>query len=469
MSLRIRLTWFYTGLLSLVILLLSTAIYSAYSLIMIQDVDSHIQRVSEKIIDAMIVNDSSQQVSVSDTLFLQCYVRYQIWSKDGQLFAYSDNTKGTMEPLAPSTFDHTLKVRQIVEIDQQPYRVLSFPIRLSEQTYVFLQVGEDITTLRNTQQLLMIILLVSAIFLILIAWYISWVRIGKFLEPLNMMSEIADNITNTNDLSKRIPVNSKRNDEANHLVLIFNNTLARLERLLNSQRRFLADVTHELRTPLTVIKGNVGLMRMMKKYDDESLTSIEAEVDRLTRLVGDLLLMTQAETGKLPLFFEIVEVDDLLFDIFDQMKVLSKGQHDIRIGNIQPATVTGDRDRLKQVLLNLGSNAIKYSPPGSIIKLSLFLKEKWIQINVSDEGPGIPKEEIKFLFERFYRGDKSRSRSKQSGGYGLGLPIAYWIVNNHGGRIEVESELGMGTTFTVWLPISQTDVPTRPLRPGKKE
>ena len=246
-------------------------------------------------------------------------------------------------------------------------------------------------------------------------------------------------------------------------MLTFNQTLVRLERLFNAQRRFLADVSHELRTPLTVIKGNVGLMRIMHTFDEESLDSIESEVDRLTRLVGDLLLMAQAETGRLPLLLDSVEVDDLLFEVFEQMKVLSKGQHEIRVGNIEPAVVTGDRDRLKQVLLNLGSNAIKFSPRDGKILLGLYVREKWVQILVSDEGPGIPKSEMDQLFERFYRGDKARSRTEKDAGFGLGLPIAYWIVRNHGGRIDVETDVGKGTTFSVWLPVSQADVPTRPL------
>jgi signal transduction histidine kinase len=255
-----------------------------------------------------------------------------------------------------------------------------------------------------------------------------------------------------------------RNDEIGEVILTFNQTLVRLERLFTAQRRFLADVSHELRTPLTVIKGNVGLMRMMKELDEESLTSIESEVDRLTRLVGDLLMMAQAETGRLPLMFEPVELDELVFEVFDQMKVLSGGRHLIKIDDIRPVMVTGDRDRLKQVLLNLGSNAIKFTNEGGKISLNLSVSGNWVEVDVIDHGPGIPKDELRYIFERFYRGDKSRTRSRTDVGFGLGLPIAYWIVRNHGGRIDVESTEGVGTTFSVWLPISQADVPTRPLR-----
>ena len=198
--------------------------------------------------------------------------------------------------------------------------------------------------------------------------------------------------------------------------------------------------------------------------DDESLSSIEAEVDRLTRLVGDLLLMAQAETGRMPLTFEPVEIDELVFEVFEQMKTLSGGKHDIRIKNIEPAIVSGDRDRLKQVLLNIGSNAVKFTPEGQQIWFNLAVSGNWVQIEVVDRGPGISKEEIQHIFERFYRGDKSRTRSQKDVGFGLGLPIAYWIVRNHGGRIDVDSKVGDGTVFTIWLPISLAEIPTRPLR-----
>jgi len=269
------------------------------------------------------------------------------------------------------------------------------------------------------------------------------------------MADIANRIASMEDLSQRIPVTTQQSDEISALALTFNQTFVRLERLFDAQRRFLADVSHEFRTPLTVIKGNVGLMRLMKSFDEESLTSIEMEVNRLTRLVGDLLLMAQAEVGKLPLMLTSVEIDELLFIVYEEMKVLSAGKHDIRFGDIEPVIITGDRDRLKQVLLNLGSNAVNYTPEGGRITLSLKSHQKWVEIIVSDEGQGVPKEEVSRLFERFYRGEKSRTRESETAGYGLGLPIAYWIVRNHGGRIDVDTAAGKGTTFTVWLPKSQ--------------
>jgi signal transduction histidine kinase len=351
-----------------------------------------------------------------------------------------------------------------VKIQETPFRVLTVPLEVEGEDVGWLQIGLTLTDLHFTQRLLQIVFGISAIFAIIVAGIVGWLVTAQALEPLVTMAQVATKITSTDDLSQRIPISAGRTDEIGEMVLNFNQTLVRLERLFNAQRRFLADVSHELRTPLTVIKGNVGLMRMMHEFDEESLTSIESEVDRLTRLVGDLLLMAQAETGRLPLMFEPVELDEIVFEVFEQMKVLSGGRHKIQMEHIEPTLVSGDRDRLKQVLLNLGSNAIKFTPEGGGISLNLAVNEGWAQVDILDHGSGIPKEELRHIFERFYRGDKSRTRSRGDAGFGLGLPIAYWIIRNHGGRIDVESEVEAGTVFTVWLPISQAEIPTRPLR-----
>ena len=239
------------------------------------------------------------------------------------------------------------------------------------------------------------------------------------------------------------------------LIAAFNQTLGRLENLFNTQRRFLADVGHELRTPLTVIKGNVDLMRRMNTMDQESLESIVSEVDRLTRMVGDLLLLAQAESGKLPLDRRLVELDTILLDVMQQMSVLAKDRLTMRLGEIDQVLVCGDQDRLKQVLVNLIGNAIKYTPAGGEVVVSLGKKDNKAWLSVSDTGPGIPEEDLPYIFERFYRGEKSRTRGRDGKGFGLGLSIAYWIVRSHGGNIEVSSVLEKGTTFSVWLPLAQ--------------
>ena len=465
MSLRLRLTIIYTTLLSGVVLLLSIVVYSMVSVVVTNQVDAELELSANQIIDAMRADATGEMIVEVQDLNLPSTMYYQVWSLQNQLLNASENA-GSFEAPMDSTYPEKMAAPTYkdVQIQTEPFRVLTVPLTVEGQVNGWLQVGIQIFDLRYTQRLLIFVLSIAALFSIIVGGVVGWMVTGQALEPLETMAEVTRQITSTDDLSKRIPVVTGSNDEINELVLSFNQTLVRLERLFNSQRRFLADVSHELRTPLTVIKGNVGLMRMMNEVDDESLSSIEAEVDRLTRLVGDLLLMAQAETGRMPLTFEPVEIDELVFEVFEQMKTLSGGKHDIRIKNIEPAIVSGDRDRLKQVLLNIGSNAVKFTPEGQQIWFNLAVSGNWVQIEVVDRGPGISKEEIQHIFERFYRGDKSRTRSQKDVGFGLGLPIAYWIVRNHGGRIDVDSKVGDGTVFTIWLPISLAEIPTRPLR-----
>jgi signal transduction histidine kinase len=290
-----------------------------------------------------------------------------------------------------------------------------------------------------------------------IAGIAGWVSTNHSLQPLETVTQTALQITRADDLSRRIPYNGPPTDEIGQLIAAFNQTLSRLENLFNTQRRFLTDVGHELRTPLTVIKGNVDLMRRMNCADLESMDSIENETDRLTRLVGDLLLLAQAESGKIPLANDVVEMDSLVLEALNQMRVLAKDRLSLKLGDFDQVLVCGDKDRLKQVLVNLIGNAIKYTPNGGEVIVGLGKDEDRARITVSDNGPGIPAEDLPHIFERFYRGEKSRTRSRDGKGFGLGLSIAYWIIRNHGGQLEVSSAEGKGTTFSIRLPLAKDD------------
>ncbi len=463
MSLRLRLTIIYTALLSAVILLLSIVMYSMISVVMVNQRDSRLERVANTIIDNLWVDVNGDFQLNRSALEIDAGYKYQIWSTEGQLQINSEGGDQFNASLDPNAFEQGQTLYSEVNHEESEYRVLTVPLDRGSERIGWLQVGLIMSAIQYTQQLMIAVFTAASAFSIVVVALVGWLITGQALEPLSEIARITRKITNSNDLSRRIPVKSAQNDEISDLILTFNQTLVRLERLFNTQQRFLADVSHELRTPLTVIKGNVGLMRIMHTFDEESLKSIESEVDRLTRLVGDLLLISQAETGQLPMMMKPVYVDDLLFEISEELKILSEGEHRIIIEDIKPMIILGDRDRLKQVLLNLGSNAVKYSPEGSVIRLSLKEKGHWLQIKIQDEGYGIPQEDLKFIFERFYRADKSRTRTKENGGFGLGLAISYWIVRNHGGRIEVESEENVGTIFRVWLPVSQSEIVTTPL------
>jgi len=317
-----------------------------------------------------------------------------------------------------------------------------------------LQVGINLVLVDITQRTLAFALVILLLLAMGITGLAAWLVTGKALAPLAMVTRVATQITRADDLSRRIPLAGSSGDEVGQLIRAFNETLERLEDLFTRQRRFLADVSHELRTPLTVIKGNVGLIRKLGEADEESLNGIEQEVDRLTRMVGDLLLLAQAESGRLPLALAPVEIDTVLLEVFQQMRVLAGEKVQIRMTEIDQVQVIGDRDRLKQVLLNLVGNAVQYTPTGGTVSLALRKTGAQVQIIINDTGHGIPASDLPHIFERFFRGEKSRKRSSTSSGFGLGLSIAFWIVKAHGGTIEVTSKEGKGTTFCVWLPLA---------------
>jgi signal transduction histidine kinase len=328
---------------------------------------------------------------------------------------------------------------------------------MSQRPIGTVQLATSLEVVDATLRVLVIVLLVGSAISVALASFIVWLSTRRALAPLQAVTQTAFQITRADDLSRRISYRGQPDDEVGQLIHAFNQTLGRLENLFNTQRRFLADVGHELRTPLTVIKGNVDLLRRIGTTDEESLVGIENEVDRLTRLVGDLLLLAQAESGKLPLDRRLVELATLTLEALHQMRILAREKLQLRLGEIDQVLVCGDQDRLKQVLVNLIGNAIQYTPNGGEVVVGLGKVDNQAKLTIHDTGPGIPPEDLPHVFERFYRGEKSRTRSRDGKGFGLGLSIAYWIVRNHSGRIEVNSKAGQGTTFCVWLPLADGD------------
>lgn len=334
-------------------------------------------------------------------------------------------------------------------------RVLTTPFyeNDSDEILFYLQVGRLVDNIESFNRFLVVSLFVgfagasASLFLAVLLTPSSF-------KPLEDMAAVARQITNADDLSRRVP-NTERTDEIGVLARSFNQLLERLERLFQTQQRLLADVSHELRTPLTAIRGNVDLMRRMGDADPESLEIIQEEIERMTRLVGDLLLLARADAGGLPLEKQKVELDNLLFEVYRQVRLL-ENDVEVKVTEVDQAYILGDVDRLKQLLLNLVSNAIKYTPAGGCVDITLSKKNGWAYLKIADTGMGIPTEDLPYIFDRFYRVDKARARGHSGqgkGGAGLGLAIAKWIAQAHGGNIDVMSKVGEGTTFTIILPI----------------
>ena len=455
MSLRLRLTLLYSSLLGVILLIFGTLVYSLVSINLMRQVDASLQAASRELISSLRVDpngnfalSSVPSVAEGENFF------FQVWDSDNKL--QISKPASLLIPLDSNSLPVSSVVYHTTVINGVPLRVINVPIRSILGPNASLQVAVNMTLLDLTRSSLSFILITLTFVTMLLTGLASWFVTGRALAPLQDVTEVATRITQADDLSRRIPLKGDPEDEIGQVIRAFNDTLTRLEKLFGSQQRFVADVSHELRTPLTVIKGNVSLMRKLRKVDLESLTSIDQEVDRLTRLVGDLLLLAQAESRRLPLDMKPLQLDKLLLEVFQQMRTLAGDRLQVHIHEIDQVEVIGDRDRLKQVFLNLGGNAIQYTPAGGEVNLDLRINGQNAQISFSDTGPGIKPEDLPHIFERFYRSDTSRKRGKEDS-FGLGLSIAFWIVRNHGGSIQVESALGRGSTFTVILPLPSTE------------
>jgi signal transduction histidine kinase len=229
-----------------------------------------------------------------------------------------------------------------------------------------------------------------------------------------------------------------------------------LRRILDAQKRFVGDAAHELRAPLTSIQGNLELLRRYPNMPetDRKETTEDAfrEAARLGRLVNDLLALARGDAGE-GLRLEPILLHDLVSERIRHAQHLTKNHH-FELLSLKHCTVEADHDRLQQLMLILLENAIKYTPDGGFIRVSLDCDPEWAEIRVHDSGIGISAENLEQVFERFYRVDKGRPRGTDPGGTGLGLPIAKWIVAQHGGEIRLESEVGVGTLAIVRLQIA---------------
>ena len=453
MSLRLRLTMLYATLMGAILFVMGMALLMVVSILLLNQIDDQLEVIHKRIIDNITVNQMGKvEINFADIeLGPDFYV--QVWSVVGELQSSFGNFENfENKPFDPNSLRIAHPIYRNLNTEDWHVRVLSIPLEQRGHIIAVLQIASDLRVFDEIRANLLDVISIIWIVAVLFSGVIVWLTLGQSLKPLDAITKTAEQINRADDLSRRIPYYGPANNEIGNLVGSFNQTLERLEALFTSQQRLLADVSHELRTPLTVIKGNADLMRRMNSLDMESLTSIDQEAGRLSRLVGGLLLLAQAESGKLALAMQRVELDLLLTEVFQEMIVLAGNRVRVHLNEIDQVYVNGDRDRLKQVLINLVANAIQYTPQGGDIFLSLDTIKEQARIICRDTGPGIPAEDLPHIFERFYRAEKSRTRGKTTS-FGLGLSIANWIVERHGGRIEVNSREGVGTTFAIWLPL----------------
>jgi signal transduction histidine kinase len=465
MSLRIRLPLLYTTILAGTLLLFGSLVYGLVSLVLLNQVDNRLEQQANQLISRIQINAADK----FDVRLLSLYqsedgLSYELWDTNGRLLF--SRPPGYTGPISGQELLRTESSYATVATPEAHLRVLSVPLQSERGRVGLLQIAVDLMfvdlALEALTSVLVTVSIIGVIFSAMAAWFVT----DQSLAPLGTVTDTAVQITRADDLQRRIPLPENASKEIRELIVAFNQTLERMARLFDVQRRFLQDVSHELRTPLTVIKINVDLMEKMNKADPESLNAIESEVSRMTRLVNNLLLLAKAESGDVPFENQVFDLDTVVLEVYRQMKVVAGEKIKLKLGEMDQIQIMGDRDRIKQVIMNLVGNGIQYTPEGGQVTLALQKSEHFAQIIVNDTGSGMSEEELQHIFERFYRGEKSRKRGKNTG-FGLGLSISNWIVKNHNGLIEVTSQKDKGTTFVVKLPLMKEEAATSLEPPSK--
>ena len=314
-------------------------------------------------------------------------------------------------------------------------------------------------------------MLVIAPFILLMSVGVAYVIAGRALEPIERIINELEAVTDGRSLHRRLAV-GETTDELARLNATLNAMLSRLETSFDALRRFTADASHELKTPLTVMRADVERAMSPKVGATEQLVALEEalhETARMADLVESLLTLARADEGRFDLHREPIAMEPLVREVFETAQIL--GEHaglNVLLPVVEDTVVMGDRTRLRQLFLNLVTNAIKYTPRGGRVEISLSARLDCVTFTVRDTGIGISAADLPHIFERFYRADRARSRrvqgpdgtwSDERGGFGLGLAISQWIARAHGGTLTADSRLGRGSTFTVSLPPGEPELP----------
>src|SRR3990172_795327 len=343
MSLRLRLTLLYSTLTGGMLLVFAAAAILVFNALLINQIDATLENSANLIISGIRVDSLGKVDADLSTVDIGSDVYVQVWGVGKEL----QTGLRTLEGFADKPFDGSASLLdrpafREIQSGSQHIRVVSVPLIGNGHRVATLQVAVSLSDVDTARSGLTNIIAVIWIVATLFSGNAAWLTLGQTLKPLKVITETAEQINQADDLSRRIPYDGP-DDEIGSLVGSFNQTLERLEVLFTSQQRLLADVSHELRTPLTVIKGNADLMRRMKQLDEESLTSIDQEAGRLTRLVGGLLLLAQAESGKLALVEKPIELDLLVTEVFQEMSILAGNKVHLRLNEIDQVYVTADR------------------------------------------------------------------------------------------------------------------------------
>ncbi|KOR82289.1 sensor histidine kinase [Paenibacillus solani] len=473
MSIRLRLTAWYTGILFVTLLAFSSAVYGFVHLYTYEELKQRIVNQVDKVafgtngFEIVPSKDSADRLEAAD-LYMQNYSFHngQIWRSDNMIYSGLQFEVPSTNNIAKANNAFTR-----VHLNGSTFLVYQTAFTDSNKLVLWLQVGANTRTIEQTLDRLQSILIMGSAATLVIASTLGLFLARKSMKPIGKVTEAADLIQKGTDLSVRIEYDGPE-DEIGQLIGTFNGMLERtegfykeLEDAYAAQRRFVSDASHELRTPLTTIRGNVDLLQKMwteapgerANMDEETMKQISAEAvgdisdeaKRMSRLVSDMLSLARADTGQT---FERdpVPLQLLVEEVARRAQFLEKTAewHVGELSVLNGVYVEGNKDYLQQMLFIFIENAFKYTPEGEV-SLDVVLYRGQVGIRIADTGIGMDKDEVPFIFERFYRADQSRGVTS---GTGLGLSIAKWIIDEHKGSVEVVTRRGEGSTFIIWLP-----------------
>ena len=461
-SVRTRLTLWYTGVLALSLIAFAVLVYYAAANISYARQDELLRSTAETVASAYVQELAEEQsvakandVVLAQMVFPNRYVEVVV--ADGRVVAWSSNLAGHQLTIPVQTLSEA-RQRGSSFVVLNNLRVAVVPLSLDQSKQLgFAIVAEPLSVIDEGLRRLRRDLFAGVPLILLLASLGGYFLARKSLAPIALMNQQTQRITAEN-LSAQLDVANPR-DEVGQLAMTINALLARMDAAFQEQRRFIADASHELRTPLAVLRGETEVAleqeRATVEYQ-ESLALIKDEAERLSRIVEDLFMLARQPVDAPSMMREMVRLDEVVSDCARAAQVLAT-QKGLRLridASLPEITLHGDDEMLKRMLLNLLDNAVKYTPAGGEITIALGSQDGDARIVVSDTGIGIPAADQPRIFDRFYRVDKARSRAL--GGAGLGLSIARWIVEGHGGSLSVESAPGRGSSFKVELPLNSS-------------
>ena len=332
-------------------------------------------------------------------------------------------------------------------------RLVTIPIMDNKKVTSIVQVGTSLEEFDDTMRRLLIILVVGIITSVSLTTGVGYFMAKKALKPVDKIRKAAVKISSRN-LEEYIDIGARR-DELGKLAETFNAMISRLRDAFQRINQFSVDVSHELKTPLTILKGSTEVALRKERAGEEYravLASHLEEIDRMSQIIDDLLLLSKADTGKMQLNVSDIDLKDLILQVYMGMKMFAeKKDVELIVDELYDVRLKGDELKLRRMLWNIVENGIKYTNGGGKVKISSASDDGYVRINVRDTGVGIADEDIKYVFDRFYRADRARKRES---GTGLGLSISKWIAEAHKGAIEVESHPSSGSLFSIKLPVS---------------